>query len=68
MGKFRATGIRLQLGVVRPCHSGDRKPGFPICLYSKRKPRLLLGRHRSKSSALRQERMIQWAKKTRKAR
>lgn len=61
-------GIRLQLGVIRPCLKRDRKGGYPICLYSKRKPRLLLGRHRSKSSALRQERMIQYAKKARKAR
>lgn len=59
-------GVRLELGIIRPCHSDDRKPGFPICLYSKKKPRLLLGRHKSKRSALRQERMIQMVKKARK--
>jgi hypothetical protein len=59
-------GVRLELGIIRPCYSGDSKPGFPICLYSKRKPRLLLGRHKNKSSALRQERMIQMVKKARK--
>lgn len=58
-------GVRLELGIIRPCYSGDGKPGFPICLYSKRKPRLLLGRHRNKNSALRQERMIQMIKRGR---
>jgi hypothetical protein len=52
-------GLRLQLGIIRPCLKRDRKSGKPICLYSKRKPRKLLGRHGSKASALRQEQAIQ---------
>lgn len=59
-------GVRLQLGIIRPCYAADRKPGFPICLYTKRKPHVVLGRHRTKSSALRQERKIQMIKKARK--
>lgn len=52
-------GIRLQLGIIKPCLKRDRKGGKSICLYSKSKPRRLLGRHRSIASARRQESAIQ---------
>jgi hypothetical protein len=57
----------FQMGVIKPCRKSDYKPGHPICLYTKRKPHVLLGRHRSRASALKQERMIQWMKKRRRA-
>lgn len=60
-------GIRLKLGIIiRPCYRDDKKPGFPICIYTKRKPRIVLGRHRSKSSALRQESRMKNLDKPRK--
>lgn len=52
-------GIRLQLGIIKPCLKRDRKGGKRICLYSKSNPRRVLGRHRSISSARRQEMAIQ---------
>lgn len=57
--------IRLQLGIIRPCLKRDRKGGKTICLYSKSKPRKLLGRHKSIASALRQEHAIIIRKKAR---
>ena len=51
-------GVRFQLGIIKPCLKRDRKGGKTICLYTKRKPRQLLGRHRSRASALRQEQAI----------
>lgn len=58
-------GLRLQLGIIRPCLKRDRKGGKTICLYSKKAPRKLLGRHRSRASALRQERAINIRKRAR---
>lgn len=58
-------GIRFQLGIIRPCLKRDRKGGKTICLYSKSKPRRLLGRHRSRASALRQEQVINIRKRER---
>ena len=51
----------FELGIIRPCRKRDIDParrGHKICLYAKKSKRLL-GRHRSKLSALRQERAIQ---------
>jgi len=53
------------LGIIRKCRVGDidkKRPGHRWCLYSKKKPRRLLGRHRSKVSARRQETAIEIAK------
>ena len=55
-------GVRLQLGIIRACRRGDidpKRPGLRVCLYTKSKPRRLLGRHRNKASAHRQEVAIQ---------
>lgn len=52
---------RCQLGVIKPCRQRDidpKRPGHKVCLYDRRGKRLL-GRHRSRKSALRQERAIQ---------
>lgn len=56
--------IRAQMGVIRPCRKQDLDPKRPksaqkMCLYTKRKPRRLLGRHPSLESAKRQEQVIQ---------
>lgn len=56
--------IRAQMGVIKPCRKQDLDPSRPksqqkVCLYTKSKPRRLLGRHPSRPSALRQERAIQ---------
>lgn len=55
-------GVRLQLGIIRQCRKRDldpKRPGLRVCLYTKSKPRRLLGRHSNRVSALRQERVIQ---------
>lgn len=56
-----------QLGIIKPCRKGDIDPKRPrsqqrVCLYTKRKPARLLGRHPSRASALRQERVIEMRK------
>lgn len=56
----------FRLGVIEPCRRRDidpKRPGHKVCLYSKSKPRKLLGRHRSKAGALNQERAIQIRKR-----
>lgn len=56
----------FQLGVIAPCRRRDldpKRPGLRVCLYTKSKPRRLLGRHPSRKSALRQERAIQVRKR-----
>lgn len=57
-------GIRLQLGIIKPCLKRDRKGGKTVCLYSKSKPRRLLGRHWTVPSARRQEVAIQIKKRS----
>ncbi len=57
----------LQLGIIRPCRKSDFDPKRPkskqrVCLYTKSKPRRLLGRHPSRASALRQEAVIEMRK------
>ena len=55
------------LGVIRRCRSRDidpERPGLRVCLYD-RKGRRLLGRHRSRAAALRQEQAIQLRKHAR---
>lgn len=42
---------------IKACKKGDSKDGKKICLYSKSTGKLL-GRHRSRKSAKRQERAI----------
>jgi hypothetical protein len=52
---------RIELGVIRPCRKADidpKRPGHRVCLYSRRRPRRVLGRHRTYRAALRQERAI----------
>jgi len=56
-------GVRFELGIIKPCRKRDRQPGKPICLYSKSKPRKLLGRHKTYLAALKQERAIQIRKR-----
>ncbi len=56
-----------QLGVIKPCRKTDFDPKRPrsaqrVCLYTKRKPRRLLGRHPNRASALRQESVIEMRK------
>lgn len=56
--------VGIHLGIIRPCRRSDidpKRPGHKICLYSRSKKRLL-GRHRTRKSALRQERVIQMRK------
>lgn len=53
--------IRVELGIIRKCRKSDidhKRPGHKVCLYSKRRKKLL-GRHRTRKSAQRQERAIQ---------
>jgi hypothetical protein len=59
---------RFQMGVIRPCRKRDVDPKRPessqkVCLYTKSKPRRLLGRHPNRPSALRQERAIEIRKR-----
>lgn len=50
-------GIRLKLNIIiRPCYRDDKKPGFPICIYYKKKPIVVISRHKTKSNAR------QWAR------
>lgn len=51
----------FQLGIIRKCRKKDldpKRPGHKICLYTKDGKRPL-GRHRTRASALSQERAIQ---------
>lgn len=53
--------VSYGLGVIRRCRARDidpKRPAHTVCLYD-RKGKRLLGRHRSRPSALRQERAIQ---------
>jgi len=57
----------FEMGRIRPCLKRDLDPARPksaqrVCLYTKRKPRRLLGRHPNRASALRQERLIEMRK------
>jgi len=48
--------------MIRQCRKKDldkKRPAHRWCLYSKKRPGRVIGRHRSKQSALRQERAIQ---------
>lgn len=57
----------FEMGVIKACRKRDidpARPGHKICLYA-RKSKKLLGRHRSRPSALRQERAIQINKRKR---
>lgn len=58
---------RLQMGILRPCAERDIDPKRPrsqqrVCLYTKKQPRRLLGRHPNRASALRQEAVIEMRK------
>lgn len=51
---------KLAMGVIRPCRKRDYDPKRPkkvqrVCLYTRRKPTRLLGRHPDQPSARRQE-------------
>ncbi len=57
---------RAGLGVIKPCRKKDldpKRPGHKVCLYSRSGPKRLLGRHRTKASALLQEKAIQTRKR-----
>lgn len=61
-------GPTFELGIISPCRSRDIDPTRPkskqkVCLFSKSRPRKLLGRHPSYKAALRQERAIQMRKR-----
>jgi hypothetical protein len=54
------------LGIIRQCRVrdlDDKRPGHRWCLYSKKRPSRVIGRHRSRTAALRQERAIQIRKR-----
>jgi hypothetical protein len=56
--------VSLTLGVIRPCRKADFDPKRPksaqkVCLYTRKTPRRLLGRHPNRPSAVRQERAIE---------
>lgn len=58
---------RVEMGVIRPCRKRDLDPARPrsaqrVCLYTKRTPRRLLGRHPNLVSARKQEAVIQMRK------
>lgn len=58
----------LKTAIIRPCDKKDIDPNRPleaqkVCLYSKRYPQRLLGRHPSEASAKKQEAVIQMRKK-----
>ena len=47
-----------QLGIIKKCLKRDLNPKQPSkkwCLYSKKKPKKVLGRHRTRKAAHRQE-------------
>lgn len=59
MAKFK-----ISLGVVGRCRKRDYDPKRPrsaqkVCLFTRQKPRRLLGRHPNRGSAIRQERAIE---------
>jgi len=57
---------RPSLGIIRECRKRDLDPERPKrrwCLYSKKRPDRVLGRHPSRAAALRQERAIQISKR-----
>lgn len=56
--------FQVSLGVIRSCRKGDYDPKRPrsaqkVCLYTRKTPRRLLGRHPDRTSAIRQERAIE---------
>lgn len=58
---------RYAMGIIRPCRRRDLDPKRPrsrqrVCLYTKKTPRRLLGRHPNRASALRQEAVIEMRK------
>ena len=57
----KVSGGKFLLGVIRACRQRDidpARPGHRTCLYDSKANRLL-GRHRNRASAVRQERAIQ---------
>jgi len=61
-------GCACQMGIIKPCRKRDLDPSRPksaqkVCLYTKKKPRRLLGRHPNWTSAVRQERVIKMKKR-----
>lgn len=64
--RVRLAGV-YQLGIIKPCKKGDLDPKRPksaqkVCLYSRKRPGKLLGRHPNRAAALRQERAIEISK------
>jgi hypothetical protein len=65
--KSRDANLFVELGIIRSCKKSELKKGEldkKICLIAKKTGRVL-GRHRTKKSALRQERKIQIEKRRR---
>lgn len=61
-------GCACQMGVIKTCRKQDFDPKRPaaaqrVCLYTKSKPRRLLGRHPNRSAALKQEQAIEIRKR-----
>lgn len=59
---------RYELGIIKACKKADIDPKRPrsaqkVCLYSRKKPGKLLGRHPNRASALKQERVIEMRKR-----
>lgn len=57
-------GCNCQMGIIKPCRKRDLDPKRPrsqqrMCLYTKKGPKRLLGRHPSYASALKQEQAIE---------
>ena len=49
---------KAQLGIIKKCLKRDlnkKQPGKKWCLYSKKKPKKVLGRHRTRTLAHKQE-------------
>lgn len=52
--------------MICACRKKDldpKRPGHKVCLYSRSKPRKLLGRHKTRKDAMVQERVIQIRKR-----
>jgi hypothetical protein len=61
-------GCECQMGIIKPCRKRDLDPDRPkgqqkVCLYTKRKPRRLLGRHPNRGAAIKQEQAIEIRKR-----
>lgn len=61
-------GCGCEMGIMKPCRKRDLDPKRPksqqkVCLYSKKKPGKLLGRHPNRAAARKQEQAIEIRKR-----